>query len=291
MDLKRRRLVLWSIVVVLVAGGTALVANDDYEGAETCAVCHEEVVKALEMTPHAVAPGWDSETACETCHGPGGEHIESGGEIDLIVMPTDLTPKESSKICMTCHEREERHFNVRQAIHLLADVGCVDCHNPHSTGVKMLQEPTALQLCSSCHRPIRAQFDLPRSHPLDALPLRDSGGNACARCHEPHASRSLRTSTPLFDQTCAACHFEKAGPFIYPHDVTIVDGCVACHVVHGSPNRHLLRHTAQVNLCYECHSASVTPPWHSAPRFLNEKCTACHTAIHGSNTSPFFLEE
>jgi predicted CXXCH cytochrome family protein len=73
--------------------------------------------------------------------------------------------------------------------------------------------------------------------------------------------------------------------------VVIVDGCASCHVVHGSPNRHLLRHQTQVNLCYECHSGSVTPGWHSAPRFLNEKCTACHTAIHGSNTNPLFLEE
>ena len=37
------------------------------------------------------------------------------------------------------------------------------------------------------------------------------------------------------------------------------NGCAACHEVHGSPNRHLLRHQTQVNLCYECHSASVTP--------------------------------
>jgi predicted CXXCH cytochrome family protein len=81
------------------------------------------------------------------------------------------------------------------------------------------------------------------------------------------------------------------GPFLYSHDVVIVDGCASCHVVHGSPNRHLLRHQTQVNLCYECHSGSVTPGWHSAPRFLNEKCTACHTAIHGSNTNPLFLEE
>ncbi|NIN09987.1 MAG: cytochrome C, partial [Gemmatimonadales bacterium] len=87
------------------------------------------------------------------------------------------------------------------------------------------------------------------------------------------------------------CHFDKAGPFLYDHDVVMVDGCASCHEVHGSPNRHLLKHEPQVNLCYQCHSASVTPGWHSAPRFLNEKCTACHTAIHGSNTNPFFLEE
>ena len=103
----------------------------------------------------------------------------------------------------------------------------------------------------------------------------------------------MRASTvhPLnIVQICGDCHFEKVGPFVYNHDTQIVDGCVACHENHGSTNRHLLRHESQVNLCYECHSASFTPGWHSAPRYVNQKCTSCHTAIHGSNTDQFFLE-
>ena len=105
-----------------------------------------------------------------------------------------------------------------------------------------------------------AQFDLPRSHPVED----------CTTCHAPHADRSLRTDTALFRQVCTDCHFEKQGPFMFDHDVIMVDGCVSCHEVHGSPNRHLLKHEPQVNLCYQCHSASVTPGWHSVPQFLNE---------------------
>jgi len=70
-----------------------------------------------------------------------------------------------------------------------------------------------------------------------------------------------------------------------------VDGCKACHQVHGSAGRHLLTHSRQINLCYQCHSGAVTPGFHSAATFLNEKCGACHTAIHGSNTNQFLLEE
>jgi predicted CXXCH cytochrome family protein len=89
---------------------------------------------------------------------------------------------------------------------------------------------------------------------------------------------------------CGQCHFEKSGPFVYEHDTTFVDGCAACHQVHGSTNRHLLRHEMQINLCYECHSAVHTPGFHSASQYASQKCTTCHAAIHGSNTNQSFLE-
>lgn len=258
--------------------------GDGYVGSETCSACHADVFEAMQGGAHAIAPGWDAETACESCHGPGEAHVESGGEASTIVNLGELPPLEASAACVTCHKRQESHFKVGQSIHRLGDVGCNDCHSPHSSAEGMLETP-ASELCASCHQAIALQFELPRSHPLD------DQGDGCVSCHNPHGTRSLRTSTPLFDQTCSDCHVEKAGPFIYAHDTSIVDGCSGCHEVHGSPNRHLLKHEPQVNLCYQCHSASVTPVWHSAPRFLNEKCTACHTAIHGSNTNPYFLEE
>jgi predicted CXXCH cytochrome family protein len=90
--------------------------------------------------------------------------------------------------------------------------------------------------------------------------------------------------------TCDKCHAEKTGPFLYPHDASAVDGCAACHRVHGSPNRHLLTHERQINLCYQCHPGTQMPGFHSPGAFVNKKCTACHAAIHGSNTHPSFRE-
>ncbi len=275
------RLGIISLSLAVLGAMPLTVAGDDYVGTETCAVCHEEVAATLSLTSHAVAPGWDAERACESCHGPGGEHADSGGELDKIVRLGELPPRDAAeKACLPCHKRQEKQFTALHSMHDLGDVGCTDCHSPHSKAENML-ERTGAALCGDCHQAIVGQFDMPRSHP----------GDDCSSCHEPHSTRSLRTSKPLFGETCTNCHFEKEGPFIYAHDTTIVDGCAGCHEVHGSSNRHLLKHEPQVNLCYQCHSANVTPSWHSANRFLNEKCTACHTAIHGSNTSPFFLEE
>lgn len=256
----------------------------DPVGAAECAVCHQEVVDALALTPHAASHGWDADAACESCHGPGQAHIESGGEASLILRPQEQSREESSRNCLSCHRDQRSHFNAARSLHRLSDVGCLDCHSPHATNTNMLAREGADQ-CGSCHQNIVAQFDLPRAHPLG------NRGEECTSCHDPHGARTLRTSLTARNATCNQCHFEKAGPFVFAHDVTMVDGCNACHTVHGSSNRHLLTHETQVNLCYQCHAASSTPVWHSTPRFLNEKCTACHSAIHGSNTSRFFLEE
>ena len=55
-----------------------------YVGAETCKTCHEDIFKNFETTPHFVTtlenkrgPEWQG---CEACHGPGKEHVESGGD-------------------------------------------------------------------------------------------------------------------------------------------------------------------------------------------------------------------
>ena len=267
--------------VCLLAGALAFVPTMAEEESPDCSMCHEEVVKTFRRTEHAIAPGWTLAESCEHCHGPGAAHMESG-DVDAIVRPRTLPPRESSDMCLSCHGQHQTHFYERGSIHRLADVGCLDCHSAHSTADALLDRNGA-ELCSECHGAIAAEFELPRSHPLG------DGGPACASCHEPHAARSPRADR--YAQTCERCHFETAGPFVYEHDTMIVDGCAACHEVHGSTNRHLLRHETQINLCYECHSATFTPGFHSAPRYANQKCTTCHSAIHGSNSSQLFLED
>ena len=206
------------------------------------------------------------------------------GDAEAIVRPWLLPRREASDQCLTCHQRQESHFSGRQSIHRLNEVGCLDCHEVHRASEHLLAADP-LELCSSCHSAVASQFDRPRSHPLETT------GDACATCHAPHGTRTSRAGVPAAVQVCESCHFEKTGPFVYDHGSLLVDGCASCHEVHASTNRHLLRHDSQVNLCYECHNASVTPGWHSARRFVNQKCSACHSAIHGSNTNQFFLED
>ncbi len=278
------RVVVHSLLgCVFLVGGAALPAVAEVEDSD-CAVCHEEVAADFQRTGHAIAPGWDATKGCQSCHGPGDAHIEAGGDPEAIIRPQQLPRREASDGCLRCHKRHERHFRASQSIHRLNEVGCLDCHNPHRT-VERLLVADRLELCSSCHSAVASQFDRPRSHPLEKT------GAACTTCHAPHGTRTLRASVPAAVQTCETCHFEKTGPFVYDHGSLLVDGCGSCHEAHASTNRHLLRHDSQANLCYECHNANVTPGWHGAPRYVNQKCSSCHSAIHGSNTSQFFLED
>jgi DmsE family decaheme c-type cytochrome len=270
--------VLLSFACLAVASPASAQVDD-----ADCALCHDDIQAAFVQSGTGKAPGGHAKADCQSCHGPGEAHIEEGGDLEKIVRFGTLSAKESSSRCLACHQEQEIHFSARQGIHHLSDVSCTDCHDPHSGAQTMLRE-TGAALCSSCHPGVAARFGMPRSHPMA------ENGPGCVQCHQPHgANRQLQRDG--LHGTCGNCHFEKTGPFFYGHDTSLIDGCGSCHEVHGSTGRHLLVHENQVNLCYQCHTAAVTPGWHSASRFLDEKCTACHTAIHGSNTSQFFLEE
>ena len=284
----RIRLALLAGLALVVAPVTVAQDGEGYVGSETCEACHVDEVEAFRLNPHTTAPGWDTAAGCEGCHGPGAEHAESGDPATVTF--ETLSARESSGRCLDCHRREEKQFNARRGIHHLADVACVDCHSAHSTAPNLLDR-LSVETCGGCHQGVVAQFALPRTHPLPETGRRRGEQTeiptsiSCEGCHEPHArdTPAANAAMGLAQVNCVKCHTEKAGPFLYPHDVSMVDGCQSCHQVHGSPNRHLLTHAEVQNLCYECHNR------HSASSF-EQKCTACHIAIHGSNTQPSFRE-
>src|SRR6476660_1351612 len=75
-----------------------------YVGAETCKTCHEDIFKNFETTPHFVTtlenkrgPEWQG---CEACHGPGKEHVESGGDKTKIFTFQGVSAAASSARCL-----------------------------------------------------------------------------------------------------------------------------------------------------------------------------------------------
>lgn len=44
---------------------------------------------------------------CENCHGPGSEHVASGGKSRFIVNPALLSAERSSVVCGRCHDRRQ----------------------------------------------------------------------------------------------------------------------------------------------------------------------------------------
>jgi DmsE family decaheme c-type cytochrome len=279
-----------------------------YVGADTCKACHEDIVNQFQANPH-----WDAKlkvngtevTACETCHGPGQAHVESGGDKSKIFSFTAQSPEVISGRCLTCHAASHPQGNFMRSMHFKNGVSCIQCHSPHHAREKnalLLQDqPT---LCYRCHADVRAAFAMPYRHRVDSKLIQ------CSDCHNPHGSylpgKMLHT-TEGQEMVCFKCHRDKQGPFLYEHlpvktafNASTGAGCTACHVPHGSTNPKLLRVWPVNILCLQCHtqvmvSATVTangvPP---IPTFHNQAqkyqaCTLCHTNIHGSNASDFFF--
>src|SRR5829696_5752672 len=77
-------------------------SGDGYVGDEKCKECHEDVVTAFSKNPHGgKAFAAHAEHGCETCHGPGKEHAETGDKTKIRVI-TELSHQQVTDLCMTC---------------------------------------------------------------------------------------------------------------------------------------------------------------------------------------------
>jgi DmsE family decaheme c-type cytochrome len=267
-----------------------------YLGQEVCVACHRNENDHWSHTVHAKVfltnPSNDmAAKGCESCHGPGSEHITdvlSKSKIISFTRDSGYSPIEQNAICMTCHAGRER-IHWRGSPHQSNDLACADCHNPMASlsDSGLLRKEAIHDTCFGCHQKQRLEFRK-RSH----MPLFE-GKVSCSDCHNPHGSAAdslLKADT--VNKLCYQCHAEKRGPFIFSH-APVRESCLNCHSPHGS-NHEMLLTTARPFLCQQCHTSRGHPnelltranlPGSVSPdvRLLNRGCQNCHTQIHGSN--------
>jgi DmsE family decaheme c-type cytochrome len=270
--------------------------DSGYVGADTCKTCHEDLYNAWEKSPH-----WKttldkkvgaSHQGCEGCHGPGGAHVEGGGDKTKIFLFEKASSKEINARCLSCHVGGTEHMKAINSIHARDEVSCISCHSPHHPGRReFLLVKATPELCYGCHLQQKPLFDMPFHHRVN------EGLIQCNDCHNVHGTvrpKLVRTSTTQ-DAICFTCHADKQGPFVFEHDPVKTEGCLSCHVPHGSPNQHMLRLSTVNLLCLQCHTNSAVSAAPSTPGFHNQAaqfqaCTLCHTQIHGSNFDHFFFK-
>ena len=250
-----------AIAVALSAAGLAVIAiscgtlsrtvvappsipGATFIGSSACADCHEELVKEFGTAVHAnlEARGANAtEVGCESCHGAGSLHSESGGEPGTI-----LNPKQDPLTCYQCHLATRAAFNL--PYHHPVPEGrltCGQCHDPHKGpavkggGTTLLSSSEA---CYECHNTQRGP------HVFEHEAMREG----CTTCHTPHGSVNAKLLTQRNASLCLKCHFQeqRAGGAVLiggaDHTSLLSQGAcwsAGCHeAVHGSQVNSSLRY-------------------------------------------------
>ena len=248
---------------------------NNFVGGEACKTCHADVWSKFYKNPHF-------------------KSVASGKE----------TPEHTG--CESCHGETLARANIRRSSHTLAGVACTSCHSIHkSQAPKFLLAEKQPDTCYGCHADVRSQFSMPFKHRVN------EGAMVCTDCHNPHGGPQptwrngerprMMQQAMGSEEPCLKCHEEKRGPFVFEHPPVRVEGCEVCHYPHGSANSRLLRRPVVFTMCLECHNgalgfgraglgAPVPFQFHDLRSARYQNCTNCHSHIHGSNTSAFFLK-
>ena len=264
------------------------------KGADTCLKCHDEdndyPIMPLFKTRHATTADPRTPFAnqqCESCHGPGGEHMKKPrrGEEKAPIFnfgKDAWTPAGvQNERCMSCHQTHQR-IEWKGSSHEFNEVACASCHQVHVAKDPVMEKKEQATVCFSCHTNQRAKFFQISHHPVR------EGRLQCSECHNVHADNGsdlLLASSKR--EKCTSCHAEKRGPFLWEHQPASED-CTLCHLPHGSNYPALLKKRPP-QLCQECHAQaghpSVSYNGSIIPSvFLGVKgCLNCHSSTHGSN--------
>ena len=228
-----------------------------YIGSKECEQCHEEIYRDFATADHAllILDGPNALNAgCESCHGPGSIHSDSGGETK--------TP-----------------YSFAVGRPMANEFGAsLTTPGPHAVET----------VCFTCHNDVRGQFSLASHHPVP------EGRMNCTQCHSPHkgsAHRGGGTALRSQDATCLECHPAQRGPHVFEHEA-MREGCTTCHGAHGTVNAKMLT-ARDSNLCLKCHFQQVQGGTiriggsdHTV-RVQQGTCwtAGCHEAVHGSRVN------
>ncbi|HTR42102.1 MAG TPA: cytochrome c3 family protein [Pseudomonadales bacterium] len=177
-----------------------------YVGNKACADCHADIVRKFPTSPHSRLhienAAVNGQGGCESCHGPGSEHIRSGGSASLII-----NPGKNPASCFQCHLDVESEFNLPQHHPVIeGHMNCVDCHDPHGGDIFKPEGGLAMarqnQSCSQCHE---AQT---RPFVFEHEAMREG----CTVCHNPHGSINEKMLIDNDPNLCMRCHAQVQGP-------------------------------------------------------------------------------
>jgi len=250
-------------------------------------------------------------TGCESCHGPGSEHLELSPRGSYIVSPGSLTPGRQAALCGSCHSRPLGVGAGETGLPLSAE------NQMPPAGIRRAE--FAAEYTTRVSGPPEAFYDV--DDPLSA----DARANyqqysdhirskhyrnptrltSCTGCHSPHANSAeiAEMDTSGNDNAlCTTCHSPAANPELYPltDHVEAVTGvtlhtsfgddaflCIECHMVPTAKSGAAIKQLSMPTQYYWNDIAShrmtmtrfadvtVTP---DRPLAFTKQCGVCHSA-------------
>jgi hypothetical protein len=98
-----------------------------YAGSDACVACHEDVAGKIADSAHGklAHEGQPARRGCEACHGPGSNHVNSGGDKTLLFSFRDASAAAIRRRCGACHESESDQVHTHRSTSRLS------CHAAH----------------------------------------------------------------------------------------------------------------------------------------------------------------
>jgi predicted CXXCH cytochrome family protein len=132
---------------LLLAGAALGQRRPDYAGSDACVACHEEAADSIAASAHRklAEESAPARRGCEACHGPGGKHVNSGGDKSLLFSFQEAAAEDIRARCGACHESDAAAAHTHRTT-------CLSCHAAHHyREKKFLLVKATPQLCTECH--------------------------------------------------------------------------------------------------------------------------------------------
>ncbi|HAL04502.1 MAG TPA: hypothetical protein DCP58_05275 [Verrucomicrobiales bacterium] len=171
-----------------------------FVGNHACSECHDKIHEGFHDSPHGRfyrgdEVQWASIAGCESCHGAGSKHVETGLAADIV------NPRTEPQACLKCHVATHGEFTLPHHHRVLeGKMTCVDCHEPHGRNIHQIAGGLGTQqrdaVCIRCHK------EQTRTHVFEHEALREG----CVTCHNPHGSVNRGMLVQRDANLCLRCH-------------------------------------------------------------------------------------
>ena len=198
--------------------------------AGACIACHSGRPNPVagRNGQYADPPFDELSIGCESCHGPGKEHVRKGGAKAAIVNLSRLPAERAEDVCMNCHQggdtrvvqpgKSLQDFRPGQVLNETVAIFKIPRTPGVATDVDLLEHHESMRLSKCFQRSAGTQNTM-----------------NCIGCHNPHAAKTD------YRAVCVGCHKTQLAATHQPK----TSDCVGCHM----PKREVgfIAHSALTN--------------------------------------------